>query len=144
MNNETVLHEHATGIHEAGHEEHEHHHETFITKYVFSQDHKMIAKQFLITGMIWAIIGGLFSVIFRLQLGYPESTFPWLEDFLGHWAKGGKLDPEFYYALVTMHGTMGAGICNRRTFTRPGEIHVCLFYILDLFVVLTIHAYMVQ
>ncbi len=107
MNNETLLHEHATGIQEAGHAEHEHHHhETFITKYVFSQDHKMIAKQFLITGMIWAIIGGLFSVIFRLQLGYPESTFPWLEDFLGHWAKGGKLDPEFYYALVTMHGTI--------------------------------------
>jgi cytochrome c oxidase subunit I len=88
------------------HDEHHHHHETFITKYVFSQDHKMIAKQFLITGMIWAIIGGLFSVIFRLQLGYPEQTFPWLEDFLGHWAKGGRLDPEFYYALVTMHGTI--------------------------------------
>ena len=90
--------------HEAHHEHH--HHETFITKYVFSQDHKMIAKQFLITGMIWAIIGGLFSVLFRLQLGYPESTFPWLEDLLGHWAKGGKILPEFYYALVTMHGTI--------------------------------------
>ena len=87
------------------HQEH-HQHETFITKYVFSQDHKMIAKQFLITGMIWAIIGGLFSVIFRLQLGYPNQTFPFLEDFLGHWAKGGKLQPEFYYALVTMHGTV--------------------------------------
>lgn len=92
----------------AGHEAaHEHHHqETFISKYVFSQDHKMIAKQFLITGMIWALIGGLFSVLFRLQLGYPESTFPWLENLLGHWAKGGKLQPEFYYALVTMHGTI--------------------------------------
>src|SRR5678809_1696125 len=75
-------------------------------RYVFSQDHKMIAKQFLITGIIWAIIGGLFSVLFRLQLGYPETTFPWLEDFLGNWAKGGKLDPEFYYSLVTMHGTI--------------------------------------
>jgi cytochrome c oxidase subunit 1 len=53
--------------HDAHHEHH--HHETFISKYVFSQDHKMIAKQFLITGIIWAIIGGLFSVIFRLQLG---------------------------------------------------------------------------
>ena len=66
----------------------------------------MIARQFLITGMFWAIIGGLFSVIFRLQLGYPDSTFPWLEDILGHWAAGGKLKPEFYYALVTMHGTI--------------------------------------
>src|SRR5687767_4816282 len=107
MSNEPVLHQLATGSHEVGHAEHEHHHhETFITKYVFSQDHKMIAKQFLITGMIWAIIGGLFSVIFRMQLGYPNETFPWLEDFLGQWAPGGKLDPEFYYALVTMHGTV--------------------------------------
>ena len=62
-------------LHEATHHEahgeahHEHHHETFITKYIFSQDHKTIAKQFLVTGIIWAIIGGLFSVIFRMQLG---------------------------------------------------------------------------
>jgi len=87
------------------HEEH-HHHETFITKYVFSQDHKMISKQFLITGIIWAFIGGLMSVLFRLQLGYPDSTFPILEDIFGHWAKGGRISDEFYYALVTMHGTI--------------------------------------
>ncbi len=108
MSSVANLSEHGTAVHidtDHGHHEH-HHHETFITKYVFSQDHKMIAKQFLITGMIWAIIGGLFSVLFRLQLGYPEETFPWLEDLLGHWAKGGKIDPEFYYALVTMHGTI--------------------------------------
>ncbi len=100
----TLPHAGMADVHDA-HQEH-HHHETFITKYVFSQDHKMIAKQFLITGMIWAIIGGLFSVIFRLQLGYPDQTFPFLEDLLGHWAVGGKLQPEFYYALVTMHGTV--------------------------------------
>jgi cytochrome c oxidase subunit 1 len=92
------------GAHDAHHEHH--HHESFITKYVFSQDHKMISKQFLITGIIWAIIGGMFSVIFRLQLGYPDQSFPILEEFLGRWAKGGKLQPEFYYALVTMHGTV--------------------------------------
>ena len=103
----TIATLHETDVHDVHEAHHEHHHqETFISKYVFSQDHKMIAKQFLITGMIWAIIGGLFSVLFRLQLGYPESTFPWLEDLLGHWAKGGKLQPEFYYALVTMHGTI--------------------------------------
>lgn len=66
----------------------------------------MIAKQFLITGMTWAIIGGLMSVLFRLQLGYPDESFPWLEDILGHWAKGGKITPEAYYALITMHGTV--------------------------------------
>ena len=42
-----------------------HHRETFITKYIFCQDHKTIAKQFLITGIIWGVIGGFFSVIFR-------------------------------------------------------------------------------
>lgn len=90
-----------------GHNGHDHHHEeSFISKYVFSQDHKMIAKQFLITGMIWAIIGGLFSVLFRLQLGYPDMTFPFLEDIFGRWAQGGKISPDFYYALVTMHGTI--------------------------------------
>ncbi|MFN5641849.1 MAG: cbb3-type cytochrome c oxidase subunit I [Sphingobacteriales bacterium] len=90
-----------------GHDGHDHHHEeSFISKYVFSQDHKMIAKQFLITGMIWAIIGGLFSVLFRLQLGYPDMTFPFLEDIFGRWAQGGKISPDFYYALVTMHGTI--------------------------------------
>jgi cytochrome c oxidase subunit I len=109
MNNDEVLHGHSEtttthDIHHDGH--HVHHKETFITKYVFSQDHKMICKQFLITGMIWAIIGGLFSVLFRLQLGYPDETFPILETFLGKWARGGKIQPEFYYALVTMHGTV--------------------------------------
>jgi cytochrome c oxidase subunit 1 len=56
--------------------------------------------------MIWAIIGGLFSVLFRLQLGYPDATFPFLEDIFGKWAQGGKISPDFYYALVTMHGTI--------------------------------------
>lgn len=105
MSSEAILQDSGEHVSHDAHHEHQHH-ETFITKYVFSQDHKMIAKQFLITGIIWAIIGGLFSVIFRLQLGYPDQSFPWLEDFLGHWAKGGKLQPEFYYALVTMHGTV--------------------------------------
>jgi cytochrome c oxidase subunit 1 len=85
---------------------HHHHKETFVSKYIFSMDHKTIAKQFLITGMLWAIVGGLFSVLFRLQLAYPDETFPILETFFGNWAKGGQIQPEFYYALITMHGTV--------------------------------------
>ena len=107
MNNEEVLHDEPLVLHDMEHGAHDaHHKETFITKYIFSTDHKMISRQFLITGIIWAIVGGLLSVIFRLQLGYPESTFPFLEDILGRWAPGGRLDTEFYYALVTMHGTI--------------------------------------
>ncbi|MFT3948946.1 MAG: cbb3-type cytochrome c oxidase subunit I [Agriterribacter sp.] len=106
MSNEIAV-QHGVIPHEV-HEHHDghHHHETFITKYVFSQDHKMIAKQFLITGIIWAVIGGLMSVLFRIQLGYPDVSLPWLEDIFGHWAKDGKIQPEFYYALGTMHGTI--------------------------------------
>lgn len=107
MNNEEVLHKEPLVVHDLGHGSHDgHHKESFITKYIFSQDHKMISRQFLITGIIWAVIGGLFSVLFRLQLGYPESTFPFLEDILGRWAPGGRIDQDFYYALVTMHGTI--------------------------------------
>jgi cytochrome c oxidase subunit 1 len=111
MNNEQTIyvHEGAVGTHEVLHHDGNgvhHHKQSFISKYVFSQDHKTIAKQFLITGIIWAIIGAFFSVLFRLQLGFPNESFPILETFLGKWAKGGKIDPQFYYALITMHGTI--------------------------------------
>jgi cytochrome c oxidase subunit I len=100
-----IHHEIAHGGH---HDEHHdgHHHQSFISKYIFSQDHKTIGKQFLITGIVWAIIGGLFSVLFRLQLGFPGETFPILEAVFGSKAPGGLITPEFYYALVTMHGTV--------------------------------------
>src|SRR6476620_10299549 len=110
MSNESNLHGHTEIVttHEVHHDEHHvhHHKETFITKYIFSQDHKTIGKQFLITGIAWAVIGGLFSVLFRLQLGFPDQTFPILETFFGRYAKGGQIQPEFYYALITMHGTV--------------------------------------
>lgn len=85
---------------------HGHHKETFLTKYVFSQDHKMIAKQFLITGIIMAVIAMGLSILFRLQLAWPDKSFPILETFLGRWAEGGRIRPDFYLALVTIHGTI--------------------------------------
>jgi cytochrome c oxidase subunit I len=95
---------------------HEHHHgdkfqSNFITTYIFSQDHKMIGKQFLITGIIWAFIGAAMSIVFRMQLGFPEADMGWLKPILGRWivindGGIGHLDPEFYYSLVTMHGTI--------------------------------------
>lgn len=110
-NPEDVLHgthtQHQADVHHHDDDDHGHHHHgNFLTNYIFSQDHKIIGRQFLITGIIWAIIGIFFSVLFRLQLAWPNESFPILETFLGGWAKGGKLDPEFYYALVTMHGTI--------------------------------------
>jgi cytochrome c oxidase subunit 1 len=94
---------------------HDHHHGDkyqtgFLGHYVFSMDHKVIARQFLITGMFWALIGAAMSIVFRLQLGFPEESLTWLKPILGKWIEVndgvGKLSPEFYYALVTMHGTI--------------------------------------
>ena len=105
-------------IQELGYDDHfhDHHHgdkyqSNFVSHYIFSMDHKMIAKQFLITGMMWAIIGALMSLVFRLQLGFPEESIAFLKPVLGKWiainSEGvGSLTSDFYYALVTMHGTI--------------------------------------
>ena len=91
----------------AEHDDHGHHKESFISKYIFSMDHKMISKQFLITGIIMGIIGMGMSIAFRLQLAYPDTSFPILEWLFGSkWAPGGILDAGYYMALVTMHGTI--------------------------------------
>lgn len=99
-----VSHDHA---HDHGHDHDHHHEQSFIAKYIFSEDHKVIAKQFLFTGIFWAIIGGMMSLVFRLQLGFPEMSMEFLRPILGGWiTDAGKLEPEFYLALVTMHGTI--------------------------------------
>jgi cytochrome c oxidase subunit 1 len=88
------------------HDEHHHHEQSFIEKYVFSTDHKMIAKQFLITGMIMGIIGVGMSLLFRLQLAWPDKEWPIFEALLGKWGTDGIMDPNIYLALVTIHGTI--------------------------------------
>ncbi len=92
-----------------GHDhEHEHHHkDTFITKYIFSIDHKMIARQYLITGIIMGVIGVAISILFRLQLAWPEESFKILNFVLGDsYAPNGVLLNDRYLALVTIHGTI--------------------------------------
>ncbi|WP_121246344.1 cbb3-type cytochrome c oxidase subunit I [Mucilaginibacter phyllosphaerae] len=69
-------------------------------------DHKMIAKQFLITGIAMAFIAMILSILFRIQLAYPDKAFPLMETLLGRFAPGGRLDSNFYLALVTIHGTI--------------------------------------
>ncbi|AUC13942.1 cytochrome c oxidase subunit I [Tenacibaculum sp. SZ-18] len=87
--------------------EHHHHKETFVTKYIFSTDHKMISKQFLITGMFMGIIGVFMSMLFRLQIAWPEKSFSIIEAFLGsHQQTDGVMNPDTYLALVTIHGTI--------------------------------------
>lgn len=96
-----------THVHEHD-DAHEHHELSFIRKYIFSEDHKVIAKQYLISGIVWALIGGFLSLVFRLQLGFPGIDLGWLKPILGErwFDETGKLDPNYYIALVTMHGTI--------------------------------------
>ena len=100
-----AVHDHGVAHHEGDHGQH-HHKATFLNTYIFSQDHKMIAKQFLITGMAMAFIAMILSILFRIQLAYPDKAFPLLETLLGRFAPGGRLDSNFYLALVTIHGTI--------------------------------------
>jgi cytochrome c oxidase subunit 1 len=93
------------------HHDHVHHdddhEESFISKYVFSMDHKMISRQFLITAVIMAVIAMTMSIIFRMQLAWPGEKFAFVNALLGDkWAKDGILDPNMYLALVTIHGTI--------------------------------------
>jgi cytochrome c oxidase subunit 1 len=95
----------------AGHHEHDHaheeHHQSFVAKYVFSQDHKMISRQFLLTAVVMAVIAMTMSIIFRMQLAWPGEKFAFINAMLGDkWGKDGILDPNMYLALVTIHGTI--------------------------------------
>ena len=83
-----------------------HHKQTFITKYIFSQDHKMISKQYMITGIFMGVIGILMSLLFRMQLAWPDHHFTIYEILLGKWGADGVMDPSIYLALVTIHGTI--------------------------------------
>ena len=97
----------ATGAVQEEHDHGHHHKESFVSKYIFSQDHKMISKQFLITGIFMAIIAMMLSIFFRLQLAWPGESFGILNTFLGDkWAPDGVLDNNMYLSLVTIHGTI--------------------------------------
>jgi cytochrome c oxidase subunit 1 len=98
----------AHGHHDAhGHDDHGHHEESFVSKYIFSQDHKMIGKQFLMTAVFMGIVAMLLSVLFRIQLAWPGESSDFLSYFLGEkWAPGGVLKEDMYLGLVTIHGTI--------------------------------------
>ncbi len=100
-----VAHE-AHGNH-GHHDDHAHHEEGFVSKYIFSQDHKMIGKQFLMTAVFMGVVAMLLSILFRIQLAWPGESSDFLSFFLGEtWAPGGVLKEDMYLGLVTIHGTI--------------------------------------
>jgi cytochrome c oxidase subunit 1 len=107
-NAHTIDHANTHGHEDHAHDHsHDHHEQSFWSKYIFSTDHKMISKQFLITAIFMGIVAMMLSIFFRLQLAWPGQSFSILEYFLGKkWAPNGVLDPNMYLALVTIHGTI--------------------------------------
>jgi cytochrome c oxidase subunit 1 len=93
-----------------GHGHHDHVHpapSNFLTRYVFSTDHKIIGIQFLFSGLLFFVLGGLLALAVRWQLAWPWSRVPVLSTMMeGEWRTGGQMPPEFYNKLFTMHATV--------------------------------------
>ena len=82
------------------------HEMSFVRKYIFSTDHKIIGIQFLLMSFVFLLFGGLMAMMMRWQLGFPDQPLPAGQLLPETMAPGGFLLPEFYNSLVTMHGTI--------------------------------------
>ncbi|MAW07005.1 MAG: cytochrome-c oxidase [Halobacteriovoraceae bacterium] len=78
---------------------------TFLSKYVFSFDHKVIAKQFLWYGIFFLGVGGIMALMIRWALAFPGVPFPVFGQFLFP-ETGGVIPPDTYASLFTLHGTI--------------------------------------
>src|SRR5262244_3073887 len=75
---------------------------SFIRTYIFSTDHKMIAKQFLWAGLIFLAVGGTLAMMIRWQWAFPGQPVPVLGALLHR--SGGIITPATYQSIFTMHG----------------------------------------
>src|SRR5580765_8358098 len=79
---------------------------SFIRKYIFSLDHKVIGIQYILLALTAVVVGMLMSVLMRLNLSWPGTNWPIMGTLFPTGAPGGVMTPEFYLSLVTMHGTI--------------------------------------
>ena len=79
---------------------------SFWTRYIFSQDHKIIGIQYLLTAMVVAVASGLLAMLIRVQLAWPGIRLPLLGTLFPEGMAGGVMTEDFYLAVVTMHGTL--------------------------------------
>src|SRR3954463_6447749 len=78
---------------------------SFLRKYIFSEDHKVIGIQFLFSGLIFLFIGGALAMMVRIQIAWPNAHIPIFSNlFPKVW--GHKMAPEFYNMLFSMHATV--------------------------------------
>ncbi|HXV60510.1 MAG TPA: cbb3-type cytochrome c oxidase subunit I [Vicinamibacteria bacterium] len=79
---------------------------SFLRRYVFSTDHKIIGIQYWLTGGLMGILGAFLAGLIRLQLTWPTTQWNLLAKVFPVGMEGGFMKPEFYISLVTMHGTI--------------------------------------
>ncbi len=79
---------------------------SFISKWIFSVDHKVIGIQYILLAIVAVFIGMGLSLLVRLRLVWPERSFAFLGDWFPVGAPDGVMTPEFYLAMLTMHGTV--------------------------------------
>jgi cytochrome c oxidase subunit 1 len=84
------------------------HHEElgFLRKYIFSTDHKVIGIQFLFSGILFLLLGGALALLVRIQLGWPHAEIPILGKIWWPGSAGGRMPPEFYNMLFSMHASV--------------------------------------
>jgi cytochrome c oxidase subunit 1 len=86
---------------------HEHGHElNFLRKYIFSTDHKIIGIQFLVSSILFFLLGGVLALGVRTQLGWPTAEIPILGKWLWPGSAGGRMPPDFYNMLFSMHASV--------------------------------------
>jgi cytochrome c oxidase subunit 1 len=78
----------------------------FVSRYVFSRDHRIIGLQYFFLALSAALIGSVMSLLMRMRLAWPQTRWPLLETIFPEGFGDGLMKPEFYLAMVTMHGTI--------------------------------------
>ncbi len=97
---------HAAAATSDAHAAHDHGPTSFWTKYIFSQDHKIIGIQFMLMSFLFMILGGFLAMMVRWQLAYPDSAVPMAGLFPKGVLEEGHITPPVYNQLFTMHGTI--------------------------------------
>ena len=78
----------------------------FIRRYIFSLDHKVIGIQYWFLALFSVFVGLLLSILIRVHLVWPQAHIPLLDQLSPVGAPHGQITPEYYLALLTMHGTI--------------------------------------
>lgn len=79
---------------------------TFLRKWVFSTDHKVIGLQYMFTGLMFLLLGGTLAMLIRWQLGFPGKALPLMGTLAPNGMPGGHMLPDYYHMLFTMHATI--------------------------------------